>query len=116
MTAVFIFEAEEKLMLRYEYPCYAVHKEEHEQFKMQIAQFVEKQKHGTLILAFPIFDFLKDWLISHVLTIDKQYGPYINEKMKIQVFQRSLCLNGQRSVIRSTCIIPRLFGIHPGAF
>lgn len=87
----FHFEAEEKLMLRYEYPCYAVHKEEHEQFKKQIAQFVEKQKQGTLILAFPIFDFLKDWLISHVLTIDKQYGPYISEKMKnVSVSEKSL--------------------------
>ena len=75
------FDAEEKLMLEYEYPGYECHKEEHEKFKMQVTQFLKEHNEGTLILSFPILVFLRDWLSSHVLDTDKQYGPYLNEKM-----------------------------------
>ncbi|MBP2665928.1 MAG: hemerythrin-like metal-binding protein [Firmicutes bacterium] len=75
------FEAEEELMILYEYPGYMGHKEEHDQFKQQVSQFVKEQSEGTLILSFPILVFLKDWLTSHVLTTDMQYGPYLNERM-----------------------------------
>ena len=75
------FEAEEKLMLQYDYPGYALHKEEHERFKVQVAQFMKEQREGTRILSFPILVFLKDWLVSHVIATDKQYGPYLGERM-----------------------------------
>lgn len=75
------FKAEEELMLKYEYPGYELQKEEHEQFKMYVNQLIEQYEKGTLTLSFPIIDFLKDWLLLHVLKIDKQYGPYLNEKL-----------------------------------
>jgi hemerythrin len=68
-------------MLEYEYPGYERHKEEHEKFKVQITQFLKEHNEGTLILSFPILVFLRDWLSSHVLDTDKQYGPYLKEKM-----------------------------------
>lgn len=75
------FAEEEELMVQYEYPGYMAHKEEHDQFKQQVAQFMKQQREGTLILSFPIMIFLKEWLISHVLTTDKQYGPFLHEKI-----------------------------------
>jgi len=67
-------------MLQYEYPGYAKHKEEHERFKLQVAQFMKEQSESK-VLPFPIVVFLKNWLTTHVLKTDKQYGPYLNEKM-----------------------------------
>ena len=75
------FEAEEKLMLKYEYPGYEQHKAEHERFKLQVAQFMKEQNESERILPFPVVVFLKEWLTSHVLKTDKQYGPYLAERM-----------------------------------
>lgn len=76
------FETEEKLMLKYEYPEYAHHKEEHEKFKLQVAKFMKEQSGFAQVLPFPVVVFLKDWLTSHVLSTDRQYVPYLNEKMR----------------------------------
>jgi len=76
------FQAEEELMLTYEYPGYVHHKEEYEQFKLQITQLMEQHKVGNLALSFPIIGFIKEWISSHVLKTDKQYGAYLNEKVK----------------------------------
>lgn len=74
------FETEEEMMLKYEYPDYITHKEEHTQFKLQITQWMEQSKDGSLIWTFPLLNFIKDWISSHVLNTDKQYGPYLNER------------------------------------
>lgn len=76
------FDAEEKLLLKYEYPRYALHVEEHERFKLQVAQFMKEQSEVERALPFPLVVFLRDWLISHVLTEDKQYGSYLHERMQ----------------------------------
>jgi len=78
---IYHFEAEEKLMLQYQYPGYAPHKEEHERFKLQVTQMMQEHKDGNLTLSFPILHFIKKWFNGHILTTDKQYGPYLNEKM-----------------------------------
>jgi hemerythrin len=75
------FDAEENLMRRHEYPEYAQHKEEHERFKTQVARFMKEQVETTHVAPFPIVVFLRDWLTSHIMKTDKQYGPYLNEKL-----------------------------------
>ena len=79
--SLYHFEAEEKLMLQYEYPGYEKHKEEHERFKLHVARLMKEQNETMPVLPFPLVVFLKDWLTSHVLKTDKQYGPYLNGKM-----------------------------------
>ena len=75
------FVTEEELLLKYDYPQYEEHKQEHEQYKLKIAQFMKEQESVERVLPFPIVVFLRDWLISHVLTTDKKYSAYLNEKM-----------------------------------
>jgi hemerythrin len=78
------FITEEELLRKYDYPKYEEHKQEHEQFKLKIAQFMKEQESVERVLPFPIVVFLRDWLISHVLTTDKEYSAYLNEKMSNQ--------------------------------
>lgn len=75
------FEAEENLMQKYEYPEYAQHKDEHERFKTQVDGFMKEQTETTRVAPFPIVVFLRDWLTSHIMKTDKQYGPYLIEKL-----------------------------------
>ena len=75
------FEAEENLMRKYEYAEYEHHKEEHERFKSQIARFIEEQRETDLVTPFPIVVFLRDWLVTHIMKTDMQYGPFLVERM-----------------------------------
>ena len=75
------FEAEENLMRKYEYTEYEQHKEEHERFKSQIARFIQEQTETPLVAPFPIVVFLRDWLITHIMKTDKQYGPFLTARM-----------------------------------
>ena len=74
------FDTEEKLMVQLEYPCYIQHVKQHMQFKEQVAQFMQVQSEDAKVMPFPIVVFLKDWLTSHILQMDKQLGTYLQTK------------------------------------
>lgn len=75
------FAAEEKLMLEHEYPAFAEHKQEHEKFKQRVTELMQVQQQSANALPFPVVVFLRDWLTSHVIHTDKEYGPYLRDRM-----------------------------------
>lgn len=77
----FHFTAEENLMLQNKYPEYAKHKEEHEAFTKKVMEFEEKFSRGSVVLSQEIIIFLKDWLINHIQGTDKNYSPYLSNKV-----------------------------------
>lgn len=74
------FALEEELMQKYKYPGYEGHKEEHNQFRLEVTRLMTQYKEGTLILSLPIFQFLKGWISIHILETDKKYVPYIPQE------------------------------------
>lgn len=74
------FESEEKLMIKYDYPEYESHKEEHEQFMLKIEEIGEKLRNKRLILSFDITNYIKQWITTHVDTIDKRYCEFLIKK------------------------------------
>jgi hemerythrin len=72
--------AEEETLLMYEYPGYLHHKEEHDQFRLQINQLMEQYKEGTLVWSFSIFVVLKDWITLHILNTDREYASFLKER------------------------------------
>ena len=74
------FQDEEKLFAEYSYPDSDKHIEEHKKFLEEVLSFQEDFKKEKLFLSVEILDFLKDWLIKHILASDKEYGPYLNSK------------------------------------
>lgn len=74
------FKTEEKLFSTYQYPDEAVHKVEHQVFVEKVAEFKKDFESGKILLSLKIVNFLKDWLINHILGTDKQYSEFLNAK------------------------------------
>ncbi len=72
---VYHFGEEEVLFKRFEYEDYDNHKRIHESFIGKIRSFKEEFESGDATVSFEIIEFLKDWLINHILKTDKQYVP-----------------------------------------
>lgn len=77
--ASYHFDAEERWMEKISYPASASHMEEHRKFKAKIANFREGLKTGN-ITSTALFFFLAEWLTSHILDVDAEYGRYIKSR------------------------------------
>ena len=76
------FSAEEFLMNKYDYPEYSDQKKSHKKLLetlMDLHQQFEEGKNG-LTIVLKIQNFLRNWLIDHILDSDKKYGPYLKSK------------------------------------
>ena len=67
------FVTEEKLMLAAKIPGYAIHKKAHARFILTVIDNINKYNAGKKINLFLFTKFLKDWILSHVALMDKQY-------------------------------------------
>jgi hemerythrin-like metal-binding protein len=76
------FFSEEKLMFVHGYSGYKEHKKEHERFVEQIKKYKGKFDSGDSKTSIEVAQFLKDWLINHIMKTDQQYAPYLQEKVK----------------------------------
>jgi hemerythrin-like metal-binding protein len=74
------FSTEEIFMTQYDFPGYAAHKKEHEAFKTKVVAFQKDFAAGKATLSMEVIHFLLGWLDHHILEVDKQYGPFLNEK------------------------------------
>ncbi len=78
------FSTEEKLMEQYNYPELEMHKKQHNAFKNKVQKFLEERESSPdqkRNLTLEVMKFLKDWLILHIMGVDKKFGPYIITKM-----------------------------------
>ena len=73
------FSSEEKYMERFNYPALAEHKAQHKMLVKQIVKLLEDVKEGKTQVGDKLFDFLKHWIIRHVLDHDKQFGLFLEE-------------------------------------
>lgn len=75
--ARFHFAREEQVMSACGFPALAVHSVEHEGFCNTIAAMA-KERVGPAAAA-DLLDYLKGWLLHHILIQDMAYRPYIAE-------------------------------------
>ncbi|MBI5642506.1 MAG: hemerythrin family protein [Deltaproteobacteria bacterium] len=73
------FSSEQYLMAAHNYPGYEEHKREHDELVKKVTDLMEKQSRGTAVTV-EVFNFLKDWLSNHIMTTDKKYGAFFNDK------------------------------------
>ncbi len=74
------FSKEEGLMRASAYPFYAQHKKVHEDMVKEVESLLARYKSGEGTLTLDVMQFLKNWLSEHIMTTDKNYGPYLNSK------------------------------------
>eukprot|EP00761_Pharyngomonas_kirbyi_P013725 gb/GECH01013754.1/.p1 GENE.gb/GECH01013754.1/~~gb/GECH01013754.1/.p1 ORF type:complete len:341 (+),score=99.33 gb/GECH01013754.1/:1-1023(+) len=75
------FKDEEHMMDMYEYPYRKPHKKVHADFVKKVSQAREdfiNDQHAQL--AEELLQFLQEWLVSHILRIDKRLVEYVEEK------------------------------------
>ena len=75
------FRAEEDLLKKNNYPDFEPHQQIHKNFIETIAGYAEKLKSGDRMPPADIFNFLKDWLISHIEKQDRDgYGEFLKTR------------------------------------
>ncbi|AUC62028.1 hemerythrin [Cyanobacterium sp. HL-69] len=80
------FDAEEKFMIDYNYPDYAIHKEKHEMLKNDVITLQKELLEHQQFITAKVSRFLTDWLIHHIKGEDLKMIHYIKEK-KIEIKQ-----------------------------
>jgi len=73
------FATEEKLMIATSFSGYAEHKRAHESFILNVVYNVKEYQETKRTSLHAFTNFLKEWVLSHVALMDKQYFDYFNK-------------------------------------
>lgn len=71
------FRHEEKLMAESDYPDGHDHILAHRQLETQIADLITQIDAGEPVFTLELVEFLKNWLLNHILTMDKKLGAHL---------------------------------------
>ncbi|NVN93298.1 MAG: hemerythrin family protein [Desulfuromonadales bacterium] len=80
--AMYHFFAEEQLMRTHSDPALKDHSREHEEFLFHISAFKKSMTSKEPLYKVPVVVFLKEWFISHVLVVDREYVRLFDNKSK----------------------------------
>jgi hemerythrin len=76
------FSTEEQIMKRVNYPDYAVHKKEHEDFITEVLRQAKNYENNKPFVPATFVKFLLEWILTHVAGSDKKYIPYLPAEKK----------------------------------
>ncbi len=77
------FKLEQQMHHEYKFPYSEKHKQEHKEFIDKIDTLSLQAQQNNLLITFETIDFLKDWMIAHILGSDKAFGDYLR-KVELQ--------------------------------
>ncbi len=77
------FSCEEKLQLKSNFPNYAEHKKQHEEFKAEITNLKQELSAGADSTSFviKINNLIVNWLLNHIKKSDKELSQHIKTKV-----------------------------------
>ena len=73
------FSAEQYLMITHGYPGYEAHKAEHDALVRKVEELTDQHARGIAVTV-EVFQFLKDWLTTHIKETDRKYSSFFNSK------------------------------------
>jgi hemerythrin len=88
------FATEEKIMIATKYSGYDAHKKAHESFVVAVAQNIKDYQEGKRLTLSAFTRYLKDWVLSHIAVMDKQYFEYF-KKLASRKADGSLSINSE---------------------
>jgi hemerythrin-like metal-binding protein len=71
------FSTEERFMQGARYPEYSLYKRQHEELTRQVLQIKAQVDGDSPVNTIEVMNFLKNWLVNHILGSDKKLGQYI---------------------------------------
>jgi hemerythrin-like metal-binding protein len=74
------FSSEEQMLQRSGFPALAAHRAEHQRLLAQILQASHRAQHGEEVQVRPLLLFLRGWYVAHIEGLDREYGPWLNER------------------------------------
>lgn len=74
------FAREEDVMARAAYPGLSGQKRAHEKLLKQVAEIIRNIETGAEVDLIATLQFFREWLIEHILGMDKKYGPHLNDR------------------------------------
>ncbi len=75
------FSAEEEMLKKHGFGPSDLHKKQHQEFVEKIEIFKKRHELGDEILGFDMLNFLKDWLLNHILKTDMSYSKPVCSKV-----------------------------------
>lgn len=76
---VYHFGNEEEYFRKFGYRDTPRHVEQHQKFVDRVKKFAQEFESGDSTVSLDIINFLKDWLINHILKVDVKYVPFLKE-------------------------------------
>ena len=73
------FSTEEAYMIKFKFPEYQWHRNEHLDFTDKAIKSYNKLISGNSQIANELLEYLKRWLVHHIEEIDKKYVDYFKE-------------------------------------
>ena len=73
------FTTEEKYMRATRFHGYAEHKKTHDEFTLAVIRSVKDFQAGKRLVLEKFAYFLKDWVLTHVAIMDRQYSDYFRK-------------------------------------
>ena len=67
------FSTEEKIMIHTKFPGYLEHKKAHDSFILTVVENIKKFETGKRLILSDFTKFLKEWVLTHIAIMDKQY-------------------------------------------
>ncbi|MFP3983901.1 MAG: bacteriohemerythrin [Desulfurivibrionaceae bacterium] len=74
------FKTEEDFFDRYGYPEKEEHKKIHNNLVEKVLDFQKKFKENSAQVDMELLEFLKDWLVNHIMKTDKKYAPFLKKQ------------------------------------
>ena len=71
------FADEERMLMKINYPELATQQAEHNAFVQKVFELQGQYRAGKIALTLPTMEFLRDWLVNHILKVDKKYAPFV---------------------------------------
>ena len=70
------FATEEKIMIATKFPGYPEHKKAHDTFVLTVVNNIKDFEDGKKFSLAAITKFLKEWILTHIAIVDKEYFNY----------------------------------------
>lgn len=77
---VYHFAIEEKLMREFGYEEASPHRAAHESFVASVADFQLRYDAGESFIAIDVLTYLKDWLVAHIQSTDRDFTRFLTSK------------------------------------